>query len=319
MTRRALILGIGGQDGSYLAELLLQQGYEVHGLYRRSSANNMSRIQHLIDEELIHLHRGDITDTESFLRILDDCLPHEVYNLADQDHVDWSNIIVGYSLDTTMGAVGRMLEAIKTYYPKTRFFQAISALIFGKQPSPHFLHTTLDPQSVYACAKAGALHLCRYYRETRKLHVVTGILYNHDSPRRQGDYLLHKICRGLLRIQEGKQDSLLLGDTSVRLEIGHARDYVKGMVLALRADTPDDHILCTGRPYSILQWIEEASRIIGLSKIPDIRRSYAFDRPGTSSEFYGDPERAWQKFNWRHETTRTQLLEEIIEAERERL
>ena len=256
-SKRALIFGIGGQGGSYLAEILLDQGYEIHGLVRHSSVDNLVRIRHLLDK--VTLHRGDFTDANSVERSIFDSQPDEVYNLADQDAVNWSRTAPNYQYNVTFSAVGQMLELIRSYItPRTKIFQPVSATMFQGAPYPQNESTPLTPQSPYACAKAGAFHLCRYYRETHGMFVSCGIMFNHDSPRRSEDYLVHKICRSALRIARGEQETLSLGNLEHLVDVGHAREFMGAAVAMLQRPFPADYVIATGVPHSIGELAVEA-------------------------------------------------------------
>ena len=238
--KRVLIFGINGQDGSFLAEILLERGYEVHGFYRRSSVDNLSRIRHLLSD--VTLHKGDLTDYGSVHRAVAECLPlHEVYNEADQDHVGWSQSAPSYSAAVTYGGVVNVLEAVRQLTPTTRIFQPVSATMFGYAPPRQDETTRLYPQSPYACAKVAAYYLCQHYRREHGMFVSCGILFNHDSPRRSGDYLLQRIARG----------EELWGDLETIVDIGYAREYMEAVWKLMQLDRPDDFVLGTGRGYRI--------------------------------------------------------------------
>jgi len=247
MSKTALIIGIGGQDGSYLAEILLNKGYSVHGIYRRSSVNNLWRIEGIRDR--LTLHIGDLCDTNSIVRTINYVRPDEVYNLADQDDVRCSHHSAGYNYDVTGAAVGRLLESFvgrdrfTSSGEKCRFFQAISATIFGNPTEPQNLNTPLNPLSPYACAKAFALHLCRYYRQVHNMWISTAIFYNHDSPRRGGGYLLQKIGRGLVQVAAGKIEHIRLYNPNERVNIGHAKSYMDAASRMLQNPYPADLLI----------------------------------------------------------------------------
>ena len=236
---RALILGIGGQDGSYICDLLLEKGYEVHGLHRRSSVDNLRRIAHCRDR--VTLHRGDMADLNSIMIACDRSRPDEIYNLADQDHVGASFASAAYSMDITAGAVGRMLELVRSWLYPIRFFQPLSATMFGDAPPPQNERTPFAPASPYACAKVAAYYLCQHYRREYGMHVSTAIFFNHDSPRRGGDYLLQRIARG----------DKLWGDLDTVVEVGYAREYMEAAHAILQLDKPDDFVIGTGRGFRI--------------------------------------------------------------------
>lgn len=268
--KRALIFGATGQDGSYLANILLEKGYEVHGMIRRSSTGNTKNIDHLIQNQDIlnrkfFLWRGDLADPTSIYRIIHTVKPQEIYNEADQDHVSWSYDMVGYSLDITGAAVGRILEIIKQVDPKIRFFQPCSSNMFGKTESPMQSETTpFNPQSPYACAKVMAYYLTRYYREAFGIFASTAILYNHESPRRTPEYVTRKITQSVARIAKGKQDKLILGDLSACIDWGFAKEYMEAAWNILQIDTPDDFVIATSEAHSVKEFVDEAFAIVNL-------------------------------------------------------
>src|SRR5262249_15747513 len=223
---KALILGVTGQDGSYLAEILLEKGYEVHGMVRRSATGNTRNIEHLKDR--LTLHRGDLADSTSLYRIIRTVQPRELYNEADQDHVRWSFDTPEYSYDITGSAVGRLLEIVRQVDPSIRVFQPCTSNMFGNVTQwPQTEETPFRPQSPYACAKLLGLGLGRHYRETYGMFVSTAILYNHESPRRTEEYVTRKITRAAARIKAGVQDRLSLGDLSAAIDWGYAREYME--------------------------------------------------------------------------------------------
>ena len=246
--KKALITGVTGQDGSYLADILLEQGYEVHGLYRRVSQGNFKNIDHIIDERPVefHLHRGDITDPSSVLRIVRDVTPDEVYHMADQDNVGWSHDTPWYSSEVTTKGTATLLECVRVYVPKCRVFVPCSATMFGAAPPPQDEQTPFSPQSPYAVAKTAAYYWAQYYRETHGLHVTTGVMYNHDSPRRHGDYLLHKICKAAV-----SGISIELGDPYQRVDVGYAREYMELAVKLVQLPKPAVYVVGTGEAPTI--------------------------------------------------------------------
>lgn len=262
---RALILGVNGQDGSYLAELLLGYGYEVHGLYRRSSYGNLGRIEHLLGK--IHLHQGDITDVNSVMRICKSVRPHEIYNEADQDHIGWSYACPEVSWEVTARAPATILEALRQYGdPDVKFFQPVSSTIFGDAAPLQSEHTPLNPLSPYSCAKAAVYHISRYYRQVHGMFVSTAILFNHDSPRRGSEYLLHQICRQVVSIKRGIKDCLELGDPDMSVDIGFAGDYVVAIHAIMQLEEPDDFVISSGIGYRIRELGEYALGRLGLPK-----------------------------------------------------
>jgi len=262
--KTALITGITGQDGSYLAELLLEKGYEVHGTVRRSSSFNTGRIDHIFDR--LQLHYADLTDFASLCDILDIVNPDEVYNLAAQSHVRVSFDMPIYTGDATgMGAL-RLLEALKTVSPHSRFYQAGSSEMFGLvQDNPQKITTPFYPRSPYGCAKVMAHYATINYREAYGLHASNGILFNHESPRRGETFVTRKITRALGRIKYGLQEKLVLGNLDAKRDWGFAGDYVKAMWLMLQQDKPGDYIVATGETWSVRDFLDWAFKFSGLS------------------------------------------------------
>lgn len=263
MTKRALIIGITGQDGSLLAANLLERGWEVHGLYRHSSINNLTRVTHLLPR--LTLHRGDVTDYASVTDALRRSCPDVVFHEADQDNVAWSRDVPRYAADVTFGGTLNVLEAVREFCPDaTRVFVPCSATVFGEPAaSPQNEDTPFDPRSPYAVAKAGCYHLARMYRRERGMHVSTAILYNHDSHLRTEQYLLHKIARGAVRIARGGQKTLSLGNLDQVVDIGWAPEFVDGIVRLMELDTPEDVVLGTGVGYTIGRLVTYALGLAG--------------------------------------------------------
>ena len=251
--QRALILGIGGQDGSYLAEILLENGYdEVHGLVRHSSTNNTKRIDHIRGH--LTIHRGDICDSACLHSLIGEVAPHEVYNMADQDNVGWSHSIPSYTVDVTYRGVVNILEAIAQIgcgLPYPKFFQPVSATMFGVSPPPQNEHTPFDPRTPYAVAKTAAYHICQYYRDRYNMFVCTGIMYNHDSPRRSEDYLVNTICRQAIRVQQGKQETISLGNLDLLVDVGHAKEYMQAAYDMMQLDESDNFVIGIGQAMKI--------------------------------------------------------------------
>lgn len=267
--KKALITGVTGQDGSYLVDILLDRGYEVHGLYRRVSGGNFHNIQHVLDKHPVefHLHRGDIQDPGSVVNAVATVTPDEVYHMADQDNVGWSHDVPTLASDVTARGTAVVLEAVRVHSPRSRVFVPCSATVFGDAPAPQDERTPFNPQSPYAVGKAAAFYWARYYREVHGLHVVVGIMYNHDSPRRQGDYLLHKICRAA-----ASGDPIELGDPRQRVDIGDAREFMKIVHKMMQLHVPDDFVVGTGESPTI----GDVARYAGLTSV----RWGHPDRPG---------------------------------------
>jgi len=277
MIKKALITGITGQDGSYLAELLIEKGYEVHGIVRRSSVLNRERIDHLIDIDKsagytgsdkgkLVLHYGDLTDSSSIEKILKLVMPDEIYNLGAQSHVRISFDIPENTGNIVALGTLRLLEAIKNICPKVKFYQASSSEMFGKVlETPQTEKTPLNPRSPYACAKVYAHQMTKNYREAYGIFACAGILFNHESERRGESFVTRKITKSLARIKAGLQDELYLGNLDAERDWGYVKDYVKAMWLILQQNEPDDYVIGTGEKHSVREFLEEAARVIGLN------------------------------------------------------
>lgn len=276
-------------DGSYLAEVLLEKGYEVHGFIRKSATGNTVNIQHLIQQNKITLHKGDLADATSIYRVINDLRPDEIYNEADQDHVSWSYASVDYSCDITGSAVARILEIIKQINPSMKYFQPVSSNMFGKaQEVPQTESTPFRPQSPYAAAKVMAYVLCRYYRDVFGMFVYTGIFYNHESPRRTDDYVTRKITKAAARIKMGLQNKVSLGNLDAKIDFGYAREYMEIAWKIMQQDKPDDYIVCTGEVHSVREFLEEAFSSVGLNPDDHVEFDPRFARPGNTSILLGD-------------------------------
>ncbi|MBS1194510.1 MAG: GDP-mannose 4,6-dehydratase [Methanomicrobia archaeon] len=319
--KKALVLGVTGQDGSYLAEILLEKGYEVHGMVRRSATGNTRNIDHLIGDPQIFnrrffLCRGDLADPTSLHRIIASVRPDEIYNEADQDHVSWSYDMVAYSLDITGAAVGRLLEMIRQVDPGIRFFQPCSSNMFGLTDTATQNETTpFNPQSPYACAKVMAYYLVRYYRQVFGIHASTAIFYNHESPRRTPEYVTRKVTRSVARIASGRQDALVLGDLSSRIDWGYARDYMEAAWKILQMDRPDDFVIATGEAHSVKEWVDAAFSVAGLEPGRYVRTDPALIRPGKTSTLVGDITRARRTFGFEPKYRFRDLVRLMVEAD----
>ena len=275
--KKALILGVTGQDGSYLADLLLEKGYEVHGMVRRSATGNTRNIEHILANPAVFNHtffvcRGDLTDPTSLYRIISTVQPDEIYNEADQDHVSWSYDMVGFSADVTGAAVGRILEIIRQINPRIRYFQPCTSNMYGKVTSERQTEATpFNPQSPYACAKTLAYYFTRYYRESFGIFACTAILFNHESPRRTPEYVTRKITQSVARISCGKLSKLNLGDMSARLDWGFAGEYMEAAWTMLQHATPDDYVIATGEAHSVEEFVNEAFAVVAEKFIRDLK------------------------------------------------
>ena len=309
--KKALIFGITGQDGSYLAELLLKKGYDVHGLIRRSATGNKKNIVNILDK--IVLHKGDLADATSIYRIINEVRPAEIYNMADQDHVSWSYDSVDYSFDITGSAVGRVLEIIKQLDPKIKFFQPVSSNMFGKASNPQNEETSFRPQSPYGCAKAFAYMLTRYYRDVFGLFASTAIFYNHESPRRNEEYVTRKITKAVARISKGLQKKLYLGDMDIKIDFGYSKDYVEAAWNILQLEKPGDFIICTGEAHSIREFAEEAFRQVGLDAKDYIKIDKKLLRAGKTDVLTGDTSKAQKAFGFKPKVKFKELVKIMVE------
>ena len=311
---KALILGVTGQDGSYLAEILLEKGYDVHGVVRRSATGNTRNIEHLLDR--ITLHRGDLADTTSLYRIIKTVAPRELYNEADQDHVRWSFDTPEYSYDITGAAVGRLLEIVRQIDPAVRVFQPVTSNMFGTVTEwPQTEETPFRPQSPYACAKLLAYVLARHYRETYGMFVSTAILYNHESPRRTEEYVTRKITRAAARIKAGLQDRLSLGDLSAVIDWGYAKEYMEAAWSILQQARADDYVIATGETHSVQEWLDTAFELAGLDAGGRVSIDAGLLRPGNPALLVGDASKARRAFGFDPQVKFRKLIEVMLEAD----
>ncbi|MFE4105568.1 GDP-mannose 4,6-dehydratase [Almyronema epifaneia] len=325
--KRALITGITGQDGSYLSELLLEKGYEVHGIIRRTSTFNTDRIDHIYvdphsEDAKLFLHYGDLTDGTMMRRILEQVQPAEVYNLGAQSHVRVSFDSPEYTVDSVaMGAL-RLLEAIRDYQQRTglevRYYQAGSSEMYGKvQDVPQKETTPFYPRSPYACAKVYAHWQTLNYRESYNLFACNGILFNHESPRRGETFVTRKITRAIARIVAGKQDKLYLGNLDSKRDWGYAKDYVKAMWLMLQQDQPDDYVIATGETHSVKEFLEVAFAHVNLNWEDYVAFDPRYLRPAEVDLLIGDPSKAKTKLGWEPSITFEGLTKLMVEADLE--
>jgi GDPmannose 4,6-dehydratase len=318
MSRKALITGITGQDGSYLAELLLEKGYAVHGMVRRSSTENFERIDHL--RSSLELHQADLLDELSLIELLQAVQPDEIYNLAAMSFVptSWTQPILTGEF-TGMGVV-RMLEAMRRVCPKSRFYQASSSEMFGKvREVPQSELTPFYPRSPYGCSKVYGHHITVNYRESYDLYAVSGILFNHESPRRGKEFVTRKITDGVARIKLGLQDKLPMGNLDAKRDWGYAGDYVRAMWLMLQQDEPDDYVVATGETHSVREFIEEAFGHVGLDWKQHVVIDQRFMRPAEVDLLLGDPTKAKSKLGWKLEVDFRNLVTMMVDTDLERV
>lgn len=336
----ALITGVTGQDGAYLAELLLEKGYEVHGIKRRSSLFNTDRIDHLYQdkhENNVHftLHYGDLTDSSNMTRIIQETQPDEIYNLAAMSHVKVSFEMPEYTADADGLGTLRILEAIRLLglTNKTKFYQASTSELYGKVVEvPQSETTPFYPRSPYAVAKLYAFWIVKNYREAYDMFACNGILFNHESPLRGETFVTRKITRAVAKISLGLQDTLFLGNMDAQRDWGHARDYVKGMWLMLQQDSSDDYVLATGTTKSVRYFVEQSFNRVGIeidwsgegvdeigvcrkTKKTLVKVDPNYFRPTEVELLIGDPTKAQKELNWKHEVSLEQLIHEMVDAD----
>lgn len=316
----ALITGITGQDGSYLAELLLEKGYKVVGIKRRTSIISTSRIDHLFDNPSFVLEYGNMNDSGCLHRLLIKHLPSEIYNLAAQSHVRVSFDTPQETADFVGMGTLRLLEAMRNVCPQAKFYQASSSEMFGDNPqNPQSETTRLMPASPYACAKVFAHNLCRNYRESYGLFISCGILFNHESPRRGETFVTRKITMAAARIKLGLQEKLYLGNLEAKRDWGFAGDYVKAMWLMLQHEKPDDFVIATGKTYSVQEFLETTFNLAGLDYKKYVEIDERLFRPHEVPLLLGDPQKAKQILKWVPETDFNQLVEMMYKSDLEKL
>jgi GDPmannose 4,6-dehydratase len=322
---KALITGITGQDGSYLTDLLLEKGYEVHGVVRRTSTLERSRLEHLYNNPEIYnrrvfLHYGELSDPTTMRRVLFKVSPDEIYHLAGQSHVGLSFEIPESTCEMTALGTLRLLEMVRDMPKAPRFFHAASSEIFGTpKTSPQNEETPIAPVNPYGVAKAFATQMVTIYRRTFGLFACNGILYNHESPRRGENFVTRKICRAAAAISAGRQKELMLGDTSAERDWGHAKDYVRGMWLSLQHSTADDYIFATGKTHTVQEVVEIAFAAVGLDWEKFVRRDARLLRPTESHSLVGDPAKVIRVLGWKREYTFKDMIQEMTLAERDAL
>ena len=330
--KTALITGITGQDGSYLAELLLEKGYEVHGIVRRSSMINTHRIDHIYDNPNLTLHYGDLTDATNIIGVIKKTEPDEIYNLGAQSHVKVSFETPEYTGNVDGLGTLRVLEAVRLLgmEDKVRVYQASTSELYGKvQETPQTETTPFYPRSPYGVAKLYGFWIVKNYRESYGMHASSGILFNHESPRRGETFVTRKITRGLSRISVGLQDCLYLGNLDAKRDWGHAKDYARAMWLMLQQDEPDDYVIATGEQYTVREFVNKASNYFGMkiewmgegmdevgydwnTKRPVVKVSEKYFRPAEVESLLGDATKAKEKLGWEPEISFKELIEDMV-------
>jgi GDPmannose 4,6-dehydratase len=335
----ALITGVTGQDGAYLAELLIEKGYIVHGIKRRSSSFNTPRVDDLIDRQInqdvpFYLHYGDLTDSMSLVRLIQSIQPNEIYNLGAQSHVKVSFETPEYTANADGTGALRLLEALRVLGVErhVRFYQASTSELYGSTPPPQSEVTPFHPRSPYAVAKLYAYWIVVNYREAYGVHASNGILFNHESPLRGETFVTRKITRAVAAIVRGDQKELILGNLDARRDWGHAKDYVEGMWLMLQRDVPDDYVLATGEAHSVREFVELAFREVDVdiewrgggvdevgvnarTRVPLVRIDPKYFRPTEVDFLLGDAAKARRLLGWRHRTSFEKLVKEMVQLD----
>lgn len=317
--KKALVLGICGQDGSYLAELLLERGYEVHGIIRPSSTINTGRIDHLYSDPhevggRLHLHYGDLLDMRSIEHVLLTVKPDEIYNLAAQSHVQRSFVMPKYTHDVNHWAVGSLLNLIQILQLNPKIYQASSSEMFGNSPAPQYEHTPFDPQSPYAISKVGAHEYIQWMRD-KGYFAVSGILFNHESERRGETFVTRKITKAAARIKLGLQKKLYLGNLDACRDWGYAKEYVEAIYLMMQQETPDDYVIATGTTHSVKDFLDEAFGYLNLDWRDYVEIDPKYYRPREVNYLCGDPEKASRVLGWEPKTTFKQLVRRMVDAD----
>ena len=313
--KTALITGVTGQDGSYLAEFLLGIGYEVHGLLRRSSYPNTARIEHLRSHPHLHLHYGDLSDSSRMVRLLLDTKPDEIYNLAAQSHVMMSFGEPEYTGNTTGLGSLRLLEALRILKLDARYYQASSSEMFGASPPPQNESTPFHPRSPYGVAKVYAHWITRNYRESYGIFAVNGMLFNHESPRRGENFVTRKITKAVAEISLGTRDSLALGNLDARRDWGYAPEFVQAMWLMLQADEPQDFVVGTGSSFSVQEFVQAAFEYRGLNWVDYVSFDQGLTRPAEVDDLVGDASLANEALGWKAKIAGLDLVPIMVDAD----
>jgi len=329
--KKAFLTGITGQDGSYLAELLLEKGYEVHAILRRASLFTTARIEHILDHDNLHTYHGDLADSSNLHRLISDISPDEIYNLGAQSHVGVSFEVPEYTAEVTGIGTVRLLDAIRDSKVKCKYYQASTSELFGGIPGtePQSELTPFYPKSPYGAAKLYAYWVTVNYRESYDMFACNGILFNHESPRRGETFVTKKITRAVAKIHQGKQDVLTLGNLDSKRDWGHARDYVEAMWLMLQQDTPKDYVIATGLTWTIrefvdlafseidinIEWIGEGINEVGRDKNTGkdlVKVSSKYFRPAEVELLLGDPAKAEKELGWKAKTSLAEMVSEMV-------
>ena len=324
MKKKALILGVTGQDGSYMLELLLTKNYEVHGLIRKSSTGNTKHIDHIINNKNIFnkkffLHRGDLLDIGSIGEVIKDTKPSEIYNFADQDHVGWSFNIPSYSFRTTALSVIEILEILKNKGKKIKYFQPLSSNIFGLTNSiTQNEQTRLNPNSIYALAKASTFHACKMYKRIYNLFLCGAIFYNHESPRRGSEYVSKKIVKSVCEIYYGKRKFLYLGDLKAKIDWGYAKDYVECAWKIMQLKKPEFFVIATGETHYVEYFVKKCFSYVGLNYKKHVKIDKKLIRPSKTNILKGNTTKAKKAFKFKVKTKLNDLIKIMMDSELEK-
>lgn len=312
--KKALITGITGQDGSYLAELLLAKGYQVHGLIRRASGNNLDRITNI--EHRLNLHYGDMSDAGSLAAVVQVVRPDEVYNLAAMSHVRISYDIPAATIDITGAGFARLIEAVRQHAPEAKVYQAGSSEMFGRVlETPQTEKTPFYPRSPYGCAKAYAFNIARCYREGYGMQIYNGILFNHESPRRGENFLSRKVAKAVARIAQGQQSKLVLGNLDAKRDWGYAKEYVEWIWRIVQSDKPDDFVIATGETHTVQEFVERAFARLGMNWIDFVEFDQSLTRPAEVDLLLGDATKSKEVLGFEPQVKFEQLVDLMVEAE----
>ena len=307
--KKILILGATGQDGSFMAKFMHEKNYSVHCVIRKSATGNLKNLEKLINKKNFFIHHGDLLDLISIEKIIKKIKPHEIYNFADQDHVRWSFDIPSYSFDVTGSSVVKILEIVKNFSPKSKFFQPLSSNIFGNSLKKKQNEKDIfSPLSIYALGKVTAYYACQMYKDVYGLKIYSAIFYNHESEIRPEEYVTRKITKAVSRIYLGKQKLLFLGDIKAKIDWGYAKDYVKAAYKIMQLSKPDIFIIASGKSYTVEHFVKKCFQYVGLNYKKHLRVNKKFLRPSKNTTLVGDTSKAKKKFNFKIETN----LEKII-------
>jgi len=312
--KKILILGATGQDGSFMAKFMHEKNYSVHCVVRKSATGNLKNLEMLINKKNFFIHHGDLLDLISIEKIIKKIKPHEIYNFADQDHVRWSFDIPSYSFDVTGSSVVKILEIVKNFSPKSKFFQPLSSNIFGNSSKKKQNEKDIfSPLSIYALGKVTAYYACQMYKDVYGLKIYNAIFYNHESEIRPEEYVTRKITKAVSRIYLGKQKLLILGDIKAKIDWGYAKDYVRAAYKIMQLSKPDVFIIASGKSYTVEYFVKKCFQYVGLNYKKHLRVNKKFLRPSKNTTLVGDTSKAKRKFNFKIETNLEKIISIMME------